>query len=428
MSDVLILFGSFALLLMLGVPVAYALAVASALTIWHLDLPLILISQQLGAGAGSITLIAIPLFIFTGELMLRGGISERLIGLAGSLVGHLRGGLGQVNVLSNLFFGGVSGSAIADVSAVGGAMIPQMVKRGFDRDFAVNVSVSAALVALLVPPSHNLILYSAAAGGGLSIADLFAAGIVPALMMTGAMMLTGWWLARRRGYAVEAFPGMGVVFTRLVAALPGLLLVILIFVGIRAGIFTAVESAAIAVCYALGVTVLVYRSLRGPALLDACLHAAKTTGNILFVIAAAGLFGWLLAYLQVPAMAVQSLQAIADTPITVLLTIIIALLLLGTFMDLAPLILICTPIFLPVAKAFGISPIHFGVVMILAGGIGLITPPVGSVLFVGAAIGRIEISQALRSIWPFYLAAGAVLLLVTLFPALSLWLPALLKS
>lgn len=428
MSDLLILFGSFALLLMLGVPVAYALAVSSALTLWHLDLPLILISQQLGAGAGSITLIAIPLFIFTGELMLRGGISERLIGLAGSLVGHLRGGLGQVNVLSNLFFGGVSGSAIADVSAVGGAMIPQMVKRGFDRDFAVNVSVSAALVALLVPPSHNLILYSAAAGGGLSIADLFAAGIVPALMMTAAMMLTGWWLARKRGYAVEAFPGFATVFQRLFAALPGLLLVILIFVGIRAGIFTAVESAAIAVCYALVVTVLVYRSLRGAALLDACLHAAKTTGNILFVIAAAGLFGWLLAYLQVPAMAVSSLQAIADTPTTVLLAIIVALLLLGTFMDLAPLILICTPIFLPVAKAFGISPVHFGVVLILAGGIGLITPPVGSVLFVGAAIGRIEISQALRSIWPFYLAAGAVLLLVTFFPALSLWLPALLRS
>lgn len=427
MMAVALLFGVFALLLMAGVPVAYSLAAASVVVLLHLDLPLILATQQLAAGAGAISLIAIPLFIFTGELMLRGGISERLIGLAGSLVGHIRGGLGQVNVLSNLFFGGVSGSAIADVSAVGGAMIPQMVKRGFDRDFAVNVSVSAALVALLVPPSHNLILFSAAAGGGLSIADLFAAGIVPALLMTLSMMVTGWLIARRRGYAVEAFPGFRTVLMRLVSALPGLLLVILIFVGIRAGIFTAVESAAIAVVYALLLTVFAYRTLRGPALLDACMHAARTTGSILFVIASAGLFGWLLAYLQVPAAAVDALRAIATEPLTVLLMIVLALLLLGTFMDLAPLILICTPIFLPVARAFGIDPIHFGVVMILAGGIGLITPPVGSVLFVGAAIGRIEIAQTLRTIWPFYGAAALVLLLVALFPALSLWLPAALK-
>jgi tripartite ATP-independent transporter DctM subunit len=217
------------------------------------------------------------------------------------------------------------------------------------------------------------------------------------------------------------------VLLRLVSALPGLLLVILIFVGIRAGIFTAVESAAIAVVYALLLTVLVYRALRGPALLDACMHAARTTGSILFVIAAAGVFGWLLAYLGVPAAAVNALQAMASEPLTVLLMIVIALLLLGTFMDLAPLILICTPIFLPVARAYGIDPIHFGVVMILAGGIGLITPPVGSVLFVGAAIGRIEVAKTLRTIWPFYGAAALVLLLVALFPALSLWLPAALK-
>jgi tripartite ATP-independent transporter DctM subunit len=422
-----LLFGLFALFLLAGVPVAFALAAASTLVVLMLDLPLILAVQQLAAGAGSISLIAIPLFIYTGELMLRGGISERLIGLAASLVGHLRGGLGQVNVLSNLFFGGVSGSAIADVSAVGGAMIPQMVQRGFDRDFAVNVSISAALVALLVPPSHNLILYSAAAGGGLSIADLFAAGIVPALLMTSAMMLTGWLIASRRGYAVEAFPGLRTVLLRLVSALPGLLLVVLIFVGIRAGIFTAVESAAIAVIYALLITLFAYRSLRGSALLEASLHAARTTGSILFVIAAAGLFGWLLAYLQVPAAVVGALQSVASEPVTVLLLIVVALLLLGTFMDLAPLILICTPIFLPVARAYGIDPIHFGVVLILGGGIGLITPPVGSVLFVGAAIGRIEVAQTLRTIWPFYGAAATVLLLVALFPALSLWLPAALR-
>jgi len=256
-----ILFTVFAVLLLLGVPVAFALAAAALATLWYLDLPTLVLVQQISAGTGSASLIAIPLFIFAGEIMMRGGISERLISLASSLVGRMRGGLGQVSILSSLFFGGVSGSAIADVSAVGGTMIPQMVKRGYDRDFAVNVSITAALVALLVPPSHNLILFSAAAGGGLSIADLFAAGIVPALLMTVALMVTGYVVARRRGYGVEIFPGWRAVLLRLVSALPGLGLVALIFIGIRAGIFTAVESAAIAVVYALLVTTVLYRQL-----------------------------------------------------------------------------------------------------------------------------------------------------------------------
>jgi tripartite ATP-independent transporter DctM subunit len=422
-----LLFGVFALLLAIGVPVAFSLAAASVAALLYLDLPLIVMVQQVAAGAGSASLIAIPLFIFAGELMMRGGISERLIALAAALVGHLRGGLGQVSVVSSLFFGGVSGSAIADVSAVGGAMIPQMIKRGFDRDFAVNVSVTAALVALLVPPSHNLILFSAAAGGGLSIADLFAAGIIPALLMTLTLMLTGWLIARRRGYAVEMFPGMRTVLLRLLSALPGLVLVVLIFVGIRAGIFTAVESAAIAVFYALLVTTMIYRVLRWQEFVEAVTSAARTTGIILFVIAAASVFGWLLAYLQVPAATVEALQNIAHDKFAVMALIVVILLALGTFMDLAPMILICTPIFLPVARAYGIDPIHFGVVLILAGGIGLITPPVGSVLFVGAAIGKIEVAQTLRTIWPFWLAALVVLLLVAFLPALSLWLPSALR-
>jgi tripartite ATP-independent transporter DctM subunit len=422
-----LLFSIFAILLLIGVPVAYALAAASLATLLYLDLPSIVLVQQISSGTGSASLIAIPLFIFAGEIMLRGGISERLISLAASLVGRLRGGLGQVSILSSLFFGGVSGSAIADVSAVGGTMIPQMVKRGYDRDFAVNVSITAALVALLVPPSHNLILFSAAAGGGLSIADLFAAGIVPALLMTVVLMFTGWAVACKRGYGTEPFPGMRAVLLRLVAALPGLGLVGLIFFGIRAGIFTAVESAAIAVVYALLVTSVLYRQLSLKEFFATVTHAARTTGVILFVIATAAVFGWLLAYLQVPAAAVDALQSIAHSKYTVLLLIVLVLLLLGTFMDLAPMILICTPIFLPVAKAYGIDPIHFGVVLILTGGIGLVTPPVGSVLFVGTAIGGISIGQSLRTIWPFWLAALVVLLLVAFVPGLSLGLPGLLK-
>ena len=421
-----VLFIVFALLLVIGVPVAFALSAASLATLLYLDLPSVVMVQQIYAGTGSASLIAIPLFIFAGEIMMRGGISERLIALASSLVGRLRGGLGQVSILSSLFFGGVSGSAIADVSAVGGTMIPQMVKRGYDRDFAVNVSITAALVALLVPPSHNLILYSAAAGGGLSIARLFAAGIMPALLMTLALMITGYAVARHRGYGTEVFPGWRAVLVRLVSALPGLGLVALIFVGIRAGIFTAVESAAIAVVYALLVTTVLYRQLRWREFLETVVHAARSTGVILFVIATAAVFGWLLAYLEVPAAAVDFLQSFAHSKYMVLLMIVIMLLLLGTFMDLAPMILICTPIFLPVAKAYGIDPIHFGLVLVLTGGIGLVTPPVGSVLFIGTAIGKITIAESMRTIWPFWLAGLGVLLVVAFFPQLSLWLPDLL--
>jgi tripartite ATP-independent transporter DctM subunit len=422
-----ILFLVFAVLLMLGVPVAFALIASSLATVLYLDLPAIVVVQQTAAGAGTISLIAIPLFIFAGELMMRGGISERLIAFAASLVGHQRGGLGQVNVLASLFFGGVSGSAIADVSAIGGAMIPQMVKRGFDRDFAVNVSVTAALVALLVPPSHNLILFSASAGGSISIADLFAAGVVPALLMTAVLLLTGWAIARKRGYATEPFPGFRAVLLRFVSALPGLLLVALIFFGIRAGIFTAVESASIAVAYALLVTGLLYRRLTWRHFMETCTGAVRTTGLILFVIGAAASFGWLLAYLQVPAAAVDALTAVSDNRYVILLLMMVLLLILGTFMDLAPLIIICTPIFLPVAKAFGVDPVHFGVILILNAGIGLITPPVGSVLFVGTAIGGISVTDALKSIWPFYAAAFVVLLLVIYVPQLSLWLPAMMR-
>jgi tripartite ATP-independent transporter DctM subunit len=425
--EIALLFGVFAVLLVLGVPVAFALFAASLTTVLHLGLPTIVVVQQTSAGASAASLIAIPLFIFAGEMMLRGGIAERLISFAASLVGHLRGGLGQINVLASLFFGGVSGSAIADVSAVGGTMIPQMVKRGFERDFAVNVSISAALVALLVPPSHNLILFSASAGGSISIADLFAAGIFPALLMTLTLMVTTRVLAARRGYAVEAFPGLGQVLRRLVIALPGLLLVAMIFIGIRAGVFTAIESAAVAVVYAVLVTGLVYRRLTRAVFVEAFTGAARTTGLILFVIGAAASFGWLLAYLQVPAQAVETLSALSDSKIVILLLMIVLLLLFGTFMDLAPLIIICTPIFLPVAKAFGVDPVHFGIILILTAGIGLITPPVGSVLFVGCAIGRIDIGQTLRTIWPFYVAALVVLMVVSFVPALSLWLPAALR-
>ncbi len=425
--ELAILFGVLFIALALGVPVAFCLLTATVATAWYLGVPLIAVTQQMGSDITSLALLAIPLFIFTGELMMKGGLSDRMIALASSLFGHVRGGLGQVTVGASTLFGGVSGSAIADVSAIGGTMIPQMAKRGYHADYAVNVTISAALVALLVPPSHNMILYSASTGGGVSISDLFAAGVIPALLLAAVIMITAYVVARARGYQAEAFPGLGAVLTRLIAAIPGLLLVVIIFVGIRLGVFTAVESASIAVVYAILVTGLVYRHLRWSAFREAVAGAVRTSGAVLFIIGTAGAFGWLMAYLQVPAMLVEQLQGLTDEPVVILLLVIVMLLFLGTFMDMAPLIIICTPIFLPVVRAYGVDPVHFGVVLLLSCGIGLITPPVGSVLFVGSAIGGIPMTQALKTIWPFYLACFAVLMLVAFLPGLSLWLPGVMR-
>jgi tripartite ATP-independent transporter DctM subunit len=420
------LFLVFAILLALGAPVAIALIVSTVSAAMVAGISPMVIGQQTAADISSVGLLAIPLFVFAGELMLKGGISERIIGLASALVGRFRGGLAQVSVVASTLFGGVSGSAIADISAVGGTMIPQMAQRGYDRDYAVNVTISAALVALLVPPSHNMILFSAAAGGGISITALFSAGIIPAFMLALGVMATAYIIAIKRGYQAEGKVSASAILKTFINAVPALFLVMIIFVGIKAGIFTAIESASIAVVYAVLITIIVYRSLSFTAFIDAAKGAAKTTGSVLFVIGAAGAFGWMMAYLQVPTHAVEGMKAIAHDKLTVLALMVLCLLVLGTFMDLAPLIIIATPIFLPVAKAYQIDPVHFGVVLILAAGIGLVTPPVGSVLFLGASIGKISVMEAVRGMWPFYIAALTVLAFVMVFPQLSLWLPSLL--
>lgn len=420
-----ILFGVFTLLLLIGVPVAFCLGIASVATVAYMGLPPVVVFQQMNSGMNAFAMMAIPFFIYAGDLMIRGGIAERLIQMAASLVGHLRGGLGQVNVVTCTLFGGISGSAVADASAVGGLMIPQMKKRGYDADYAVNVTANAAIIALLIPPSHNMIIYSLSAGGNLSIADLFTAGIVPGLMLCAALMVAAWAVAVKRGYPREPFPGFATVGRYVVLALPGILLIGIIFGGVRSGVFTATESSCVAVVYAVLVTILVYRQLTWAAFVEATLGAVRTTAMVLLVIGTAGAFGWLMAFLQVPQATIAAMKAVSDNPIVILLMINLILLVLGTFMDMAPMIIICTPIFLPVVKAFGVDPIHFGVILILNAGIGLNTPPVGSVQFVACAIGRISIGESMKTIWPFYGASVAVLLLVTYVPGLSLWLPRL---
>jgi tripartite ATP-independent transporter DctM subunit len=425
--ELTVLLGSFLLLLLIGTPVAFALGAATLAAVVYMDLPPVVVVQQLASGMNVFSMLAIPFFIFAGDLMLRGQIADRLVNLAAAMVGHLRGGLGQVNIVAATLFGGVSGSAVADASAVGGVMIPQMKARGYAPDYAVNITANAALIDLLIPPSHNMILYVIAAGGAISVADLFTAGIVPGIVMMLSLMVVAWLVAVKRGYPREAFPGWGVLLRLLAAATPGLMLIVIIFAGVRSGIFTATESACVAVIYALLVTILVYRSLSWEGFLEAVGGAARTTGMVMLIIGTASAFGWLMALLQVPAQTVALMRGITEDPLLTLLIINIVLLVLGTFMDMAPLIMIGTPIFLPVVKALGMDPVQFGIVLIVNLGIGTITPPVGPVLFVACAVGKVSMWEATKTSAPFYTAMVIVLLLVTYVPALSLWLPAMFR-
>jgi tripartite ATP-independent transporter DctM subunit len=306
-------------------------------------------------------------------------------------------------------------------------MIPQMKARGYPAAYAVNITSMAALIALLLPPSHNMIIYSISGGGKISIADLFTAGIIPGLLLAVALSITAYLVARKRGYPTEAFPGFARVFRFLLESLPGMLLIAIIFGGVRSGVFTATESSCIAVIYALLVTAFVYRSLSWTDFVHATQQAVRTTAMVLLIIGMAGAFGWLMAYLHVAQISLQWMQSVSNNPFVILLMINIVLLVLGTFMDMSPLIIITTPIFLPVVSAFGVDPVHFGVIMILNLGIGLNTPPLGPVQFVAAAVARISIWEAMRSVWPFYAAGLVVLMMVTYIPALSLWLPSVFK-
>ncbi len=422
-----ILFGVFTALMLIGTPIAFCLGAASFATVLYMGLPPLIVFQRLNSGMSVFSLLAIPFFIYAGDLMVRGGIASKIVAFAGSLVGHLRGGLGQVNIATATLFGGISGSAVAEAAAVGGLMIPQMKARGYGADYAVNVTSMAALIALLLPPSHNMIIYSISAGGKISIADLFTAGIIPGLLLALALMITAYFVARSRGYPTEPFPGFTAVAHLFAVAVPGLLLIAIIFGGVRSGVFTATESSCVAVIYALLVTVFVYRQMTWEGFVHATHGAVRTTAMVLLIIGMAAAFSWLMAFLKVPAALIASMNAISEDPLVVLLLLNVLMLFLGTFMDMGPTIIICTPIFLPVAQAYGVDPVHFGVIMILNFGIGLNTPPVGAVQFVACAVGKITVWEAMRSIWPFYGAGLVVLGLVTYIPAISLWLPSVFK-
>tara|TARA_R110002096_G_scaffold6206_10_gene28624 strand:+ start:34215 stop:35495 length:1281 start_codon:yes stop_codon:yes gene_type:complete len=425
--ELMVLLGVLVLLLIIGVPVAFALGIASLATFYMLDIPLIVGFQRMAASMNIFALMAIPFFVFAGDLMHRAGIAERLIRVADAALGRTRGGLGQVDVGASMMFGAVSGSAIASVSAIGSTLGPMMREKGYDADYVVNVSATSAITGLLIPPSHNMIIYAAAAGVSISLADLFLAGIIPGVLTGLLLMVAAYFVAVKRDYPRGAFPGWKAFILAFAAAIPGLMAAAIIVVGVLSGVFTPTESAGIAVVYTILVALFVYRSLTWERFIAATTASVRTTAMVMIVIGAAGAFGWLLALLQAPTQLADLLRGITENPLLLLLLINIVLLLLGTFMDMAPLIIITTPIFLPMTTELGMDPVQFGTMLLLNLGIGLVTPPVGAVLFVGCAIGKIPIEQTVRTIWPFYGALIVALAAVIYIPELSLWLPELLK-
>jgi len=422
----LLIFAIFGIGIIAGVPVAFCLGIAAVAGFLYEGLNPAVAFQQMASGMSIFSLLAIPFFIFAGELMLHGGIARRLIAVASAAVGRMRGGLAQVNVGSSMLFGGISGSAVADTSAIGTMLIPAMRQKGYDTDYAVGLTVTASIAGILIPPSHNMILYSLAAGGGISVSALFIAGIVPGIMMCLCLALAAYVVAVRRGYPSEPWQGFRHLAWTFIDALPGLMTAVIILGGVLSGIFTVTESAAFGTIWAILVTFLVYRSLTWENFVISVRASVRTTAVVFLLVGTATAFAWLLAMYRLPDLLTEGMLSISSNPIVILLMINVCLLLLGCVMDMAALILITTPIFLPVVLAIGMDPVQFGMVMMMNLGLGLTTPPVGAVLFVGCAIGKIRMEEVMRSIWPFWGAILVALALTTYWPAVSLTLPRLL--
>ena len=424
---ILVLLGTFAVFAAIGVPVAYALGLSAIAAAWWIDMPLAVVALKVSDGTDNFALLAIPFFILAGGIMAEGGMAERLVNLARIFVGFIRGGLALVNILASTFFGAISGSSVADTASIGTVMIPQMVKNGFPRLFAVNVTVAGSLQPLLIPPSHNAVIYSLAAGGSVSIAHLFLAGAIPGLLLGLSLMTLVLIISWRRGYPKGEVVPVGKALKMAAEAFWGLVTVVIILGGILGGVFTPTESAAVACIYAFIITMFVYRDYKWSELHLLVGRVVRTVGIVMILIGFSVAFGYMMAILQVPRFAAEFFLSIADNKYTLLLLINILLLVLGTFMDLAPMLLIATPILLPIVKQFGVDPVHFGIIMILNLGIGLLTPPVGSTLAVGCAVGKVSIEALSRSILIFYVPMLIVLGLVTYIPALTLWLPSLFR-
>ncbi len=423
--SVFVLIISFVILLALNVPIAISIGISTILTMLFTIAPgpaITTVAQQMATGINSFALLAIPFFILSGLLMGRGGIARRLIDFAKVIVGAFPGGLAYVNIVACMFFGAISGSAVAATSAIGGFMIPAMNKEGYDKNFNTALTVTASTTGLLIPPSNILIIYSLASGG-VSIAALFIAGYIPGILVGLGLIAVSAFTAIVKGYPKGERSTLVYAGKKLLDAVPSLLLIYIVIGGIIAGIFTATEASAVAVIYSLVLAVIIYREVKIADLPGILLKTVETTAIVMLLIGTSKAMSWILSYENIPQNITAALVAMTDSTIVILLIINLLLLIVGTFMDMTPAVLIFTPIFLPVVVELGIAPLHFGIMMVLNLSIGLCTPPVGSVLFVGCGIGETSISKLVRPLLPFYVAMIAALMLVTYLPELSMWLP-----
>jgi tripartite ATP-independent transporter DctM subunit len=421
--DAFVLLGSFALLMMIGVPIAFSLGLAALVGALWIDIPLDAVMIQVASGVNKFSLLAIPFFVLAGAIMAEGGMARRLVAFANVLVGFIRGGLSLVNIMASTFFGAISGSSVADTASIGSVLIPEMEKKGYPRPFATAVTVSGSVQAILIPPSHNAVIYSLAAGGTVSIAALFMAGVLPGLLMGLTLAVLCLVKARQHNYPKGEVIPLKQALKITVDAMWGLMTMVIILGGILSGVFTANESASIAVVWAFFVTMFIYRDYKWRDLPKLVHRTVKTVTIVMILIGFAAAFGYLMTLMQIPMKVTAFLTSLSDNKYVILALINVLLLVLGCLMDMSPLILILTPILLPVVTLMGVDPVHFGMIMMVNLGIGLITPPVGTVLFVGSAISKLKIGVVTQAMMPFFVALFAVLVMVTYIPALSLWLP-----
>jgi tripartite ATP-independent transporter DctM subunit len=423
--DILIVLFALILLFALGVPIAYALGMAALVGAVWIDIPPEAVMLQISSGVSKFAMLTIPFFVLAGAIMAEGGMARRLVAFADVLVGftRLRGGLSVVNVLATTFLSGISGSSVADTSAIGSVMIPEMEKNGYPRVFATNVTITASVQAILVPPSHNAVIYSLATGGTISIISLFMAGVMPGLLLGLAIVVLCLIIAYRKNHPVGRTVPLRDAAKITIDALWGLVTLAIILGGILGGVFTPIEAGAVACLYAFLVTMFVYRDYRWRDLPGLIHRTVRTVAMVMTLIAMASSVGYVMALMQMPAKVTTFFLTLSGDKNVILFMINVLLLVLGCLIDMAPSILICTPILLPVVTQLGVDPVHFGMIMLLNLGIGLCHPPVGATLFVGCAVGRVTMEQVMREIWPFYGVMFLVLMLVTYFPAVSLWLP-----
>lgn len=425
--EILILVFSFVALLLLNVPIALCIGIATVLTIYSLGtVPTgYIVSQRLSTGIASFPLLAIPFFILAGVLMAEGGMARRLMDFANAMVGRFRGGLSYVNTTTCMMFGAVSGSATAAVSSIGGFMIPEMTRKGYGKEFSVALTTASATTGLLIPPSNIMIVYAVVAGN-VSVAALFMAGVLPGILM-GLLIMGAVWVLNPQAVIQKSDRQPGVSFFKaFFGAIPSLLLVLIVLGGILGGIFSATEASAVAVAYALLLGIVIYREVKVAELPRILLKSVKTTSVVMILVGASQAMSWVLAYESVPQTVSAALLSISENPIVTLFIINVLLLVVGTFMDMTPAVLIFTPIFLPVVMDMGMSPIHFGMLLIANLCIGLCTPPVGTCLFVGCSVGGISVARVVKPLLPIFCAMLIGLLAITYIPSLSLWLPGIL--